>query len=87
MKRIDRMRLTKHALVWYFIGYNKAQHTKTAPGTLTPEEVANISLNALGRKPTIIPGFTNKLAYFIMNRIVPRTWAIALMNKNTKDLS
>jgi len=68
-------------------GYKNAQNIKDAPGTLSPREVAEDTLNALGKGPTTIPGFTNKLAYFFMNRIFPRKWAIAIMYKNTKDLS
>ena len=68
-------------------GFNKASTGKDAPGTLTANEVAEDTLNALGKGPTIIPGFTNKLAHFFMNRIFPRKWAISIMNKNTKDLS
>jgi short-subunit dehydrogenase len=68
-------------------GYKKAQNTKDAPGTLPAQRVAEDTLNALGHGPTIIPGFTNKLAHFFMNRIFPKKWAISIMNKNTKDLS
>jgi len=68
-------------------GFNKASTGKDAPGTLTAEEVAEDTLNALGKGPTVIPGLTNKLAHFFMNRIFPRKWAISIMNKNTKDLS
>lgn len=68
-------------------GYKIAQNTKDAPGTLPPKEVATATLNALGKAPTTIPGFTNKMAYFFMNRLIPRKWAISIMDKNTKDLS
>lgn len=68
-------------------GYKNAQNTKDAPGTLSPKEVAEDTLNALGKGPTAIPGFTNKMAHFFMNRILPRKWAISIMDKNTKDLS
>ena len=68
-------------------GYKSAQNTKDAPGTLSPTEVATTTLNALGKAPTTIPGFTNKLAHFFMNRLIPRKWAIKIMDKNTKDLS
>ena len=67
--------------------YKKAQNTKDAPGTLPAQQVAEDTLKALGHGPTIVPGFTNKLAHFFMNRIFPKKWAIAIMNKNTKDLS
>jgi len=68
-------------------GYKKAQNTKDAPGTLTATQVADATLKSLGNGPTVIPGFTNKLAHFFMNRIFPRKWAISIMDKNTKDLS
>ena len=68
-------------------GYKNAQNTKDAPGTLSPKKVAESTLNTLGSGPTAIPGFTNKMAHFFMNRIFPRKWAISIMDKNTKDLS
>ena len=68
-------------------GYKNAQNTKDAPGTLSPEQVAEATLKSLGNGPTIVPGLTNKLAHFFMNRIFPRKWAISIMDKNTKDLS
>lgn len=68
-------------------GYKNAQNTKDAPGTLSAQQVAESTLKALGNGPTIIPGFTNKLAHFFMNRVFPRKWAISIMDKNTKDLS
>lgn len=68
-------------------GYNNASTGKDAPGTLTAKEVAEGTLKALGKGPVTIPGFTNKLAHFFMNRVFPRKWAISIMNKNTKDLS
>jgi len=68
-------------------GYKNAQNTKDAPGTLTAAKVAEATLKCLGNGPTIVPGLTNKLAHFFMNRIFPRKWAISIMDKNTKDLS
>lgn len=68
-------------------GYKNAQNTKDAPGTLSAQRVAEDTLKALGKGPIIIPGFTNKMAHFFMNRIFPRKWAISIMDKNTKDLS
>ena len=68
-------------------GYKNAQNTKDAPGTLNASEVAEKTLNALGKGPTIIPGFTNKVARFFMGRIFSRRLAISIMDHNTKDLS
>lgn len=68
-------------------GYQQASNRKEAPGTLDAFQVAQATLEALGKGPVVIPGRTNKLAHFFMNRIFPRKWAIAIMDKNTKDLS
>jgi short-subunit dehydrogenase len=68
-------------------GYKNAQNTKDAPGTLSANSVAEKTLNALGKGPTIIPGFTNKVARFFMTRIFSRKFAISIMEKNTRDLS
>jgi short-subunit dehydrogenase len=68
-------------------GYINAQHEKDVPGTLDANQVAEKTLNAIGKGPTTIPGLTNKLAHFIMGRIIPRKWAISIMDKNTTHLS
>ena len=68
-------------------GYKNAQNAKDAPGTLNANEVAEKTLNALGKGPTIIPGFTNKLASFFMGRLFSRKLAISIMDHNTKHLS
>ena len=68
-------------------GYQQAQQAKKAPGTLRADQVAEKTLKALGNTPTIIPGFTNKLARFFMGRLIPRKWAISIMKKNTESLS
>jgi len=67
-------------------GYKKAQNSKDGPGTLDAEKVASLTLNALGKGPTIIPGFVNKLAHFFMVRLFPKKLAISIMGRNTKDL-
>lgn len=67
-------------------GYlNSADH-KDAPGTLDPSEVVEETLHALGSGPVVTPGLTNKIAKFIMGRMLPRKKAISIMHNNTKDL-
>ena len=68
-------------------GYNNAQNAEDAPGTLNADQVVVETLKALGKGPTIIPGFTNKLAHFFMGRLFPRKLAISIMDKNTKNLT
>lgn len=68
-------------------GYRQAEKTKTAPGTLAASEVAEQTLNALGRGPIIIPGITNKIGRFVLTRVLSRKAAIGIMSKNTEGLS
>jgi short-subunit dehydrogenase len=67
--------------------YQKAEKTKPAPGALKANEVAEQTLNALGRGPIIIPGAINKIGRFILARALSRKAAIAIMSKNTGGLS
>lgn len=67
-------------------GYNNA--TKgDAPGTLDANVVAETTLDALGHGPMVIPGTTNRIARFVMGRILSRRAGIAIMARSTKDLT
>jgi hypothetical protein len=68
-------------------GYQQAESTKPAPGTLSAERVAEVTLNALGKGPIIIPGGVNKAARFALTRLMSRRAAIGIMAKNTGGLS
>jgi short-subunit dehydrogenase len=68
-------------------GYQAAESAKPAPGTLEAHDVAEQTLNALGKGPIVIPGAVNKLARFILTRLLSRRAAIAIMSKNTGGLS
>jgi hypothetical protein len=68
-------------------GYQAAETAKPAPGTLEAEEVAEQTLNALGKGPIVIPGAVNKVARFVLMRLLSRRAAIAIMSKNTGGLS
>lgn len=68
-------------------GYQQAEKTKPAPGTMTARDVAEQTLNALGKKPIIVPGAVNKIGRFILTRVLSRKAAINLMAKNTGGLS
>jgi short-subunit dehydrogenase len=67
-------------------GYKEAQQTK-APGTLTPEQVAEKTLKALGKCPVFVQGKINKLARFFLMRLMPRKLAIKIMAANTRSLN
>lgn len=66
-----------------YLGSSKAE----APGTLDASAVAEASLGALGRGPTVVPGTTNQLARFVLGRFLSRRAAISIMGKSTKELS
>jgi short-subunit dehydrogenase len=68
-------------------GYQAAESAKPAPGTLKARDVAEQTLNALGKGPIIVPGAVNKLARFVLMRLLSRRTAIAIMSKNTGGLS
>ena len=58
-----------------------------APGTLDASTVVEQTLNALGRGPVVIPGATNRLARFVMGRVLPARAAIAIMARSTQSLT
>jgi short-subunit dehydrogenase len=67
-------------------GYNRLRPAR-APGTLTPAQVAEKTLRALGKGPVFVPGGLNKLARFFLMRLMPRKCAIKIMAANTRSLS
>jgi short-subunit dehydrogenase len=68
-------------------GYERAESAKSAPGTLEAKQVAERTLNALGKGPIFVPGAVNKVARFVLMRLISRRAAIAIMSKNTGGLS
>jgi short-subunit dehydrogenase len=58
-----------------------------APGTLDADVVAEATLNALGHGPVVVPGAINRIARFVMGRLLPRRSAIGIMARSTKELS
>ena len=68
-------------------GYEKAESSKPAPGTMAAADVAEQTLSALGRGPIVIPGAVNKIARFALTRLMSRRAAVAIMSKNTGGLS
>jgi short-subunit dehydrogenase len=68
-------------------GYQDAESDKPAPGTLEATVVAEQTLNALRKGPIVVPGAVNKLARFVLMRLLTRRAAIGIMSKNTGGLS
>ena len=68
-------------------GYQQAESSRPAPGTLKADEVADQALRALGKGPVVVPGAVNKLGRFVLTRLLSRRAAIAIMSTNTGGLS
>jgi len=52
------------------------------PGSaMSPEKVVLAGLRALGHVPYVIPGFKNKITYFLLTRILPRRMSHKIMNR------
>jgi short-subunit dehydrogenase len=53
---------------------------------MKPEDVAEAALKKLGRKILFIPGFSNRMNYFILTRMLPRKTASRLANNTMKKM-
>ncbi len=51
------------------------------PAIMSPIDVAEGALKNLGKKARYIPGFSNRLNYFILTRLMPRKMASLIANK------
>ncbi|MCG3215179.1 MAG: SDR family NAD(P)-dependent oxidoreductase [Candidatus Heimdallarchaeota archaeon] len=56
------------------------------PKPLKPSTVAKKSLANLGKKPRIIPGISNKIASFFVQKILSRKQAIKLIGRSTYNM-
>jgi len=52
---------------------------RPSTAAMPPRAVVAETLKALGSQPSVIPGFSNRLAAFFMRRVLPRQAAIRLM--------
>lgn len=53
---------------------------KIPVSVLSPEKVVDNTLANLGKKTLYIPGFSNRLNYFILTRLLPRRFAAKIAN-------
>jgi uncharacterized protein len=70
-------------------GYKSTRPEKTGfftPRVLEPEEVADECLKKLGKQPSYITGRGNRIASFIMQKILPRKMAINIMGDTTRKM-
>ncbi len=59
--------------------------TGAAP-VMDPAPVVVQALAALGRAPSMVPGWTNRFAAFFMGRLLPRRTAIRIMGRATRQM-
>ena len=48
---------------------------------MNPSNVASGALKKLGARALYIPGFSNRVSYFILTRLMPRRIAAAIANR------
>jgi uncharacterized protein len=63
-----------------YLGTNPA-YGVVRPNVMKPARVASIALNKLGKSTVIIPGFSNRMTYFILTRVLPRSISAWLVNQ------
>jgi len=67
-------------------GYAASQPRPSRVPLLDPDHVARATLDALGRKPSIVPGAFYRFSAFFMNRLLPRWLAARIMGRTTRRL-
>ncbi|MGC4117694.1 MAG: SDR family NAD(P)-dependent oxidoreductase [Myxococcales bacterium] len=53
---------------------------------MKPDQVAKTALAALGKQPTVIPGFSNLLASVLTQRLLPRKAIVAFYSASTRAM-
>ncbi len=53
---------------------------------MEPAEVVEEALAALGRRPAVVPGRTNRIASFLLQRLLPRRAAIGIMGRASRSV-
>jgi uncharacterized protein len=69
-----------------FIGSNPGKTGTFEPQVQNPEEVVKECFQNLGKRPSFISGGGNRLASFIMQKLLPRKMAINLMGDTTRRM-
>lgn len=69
-----------------FIATKPEKTSLFAPRVQSPEEVVEEAFKHLGKRPSVITGFGNRLASFLMQKIMPRKMAILIMGDTTRKM-
>jgi short-subunit dehydrogenase len=65
--------------------YEASQPKGNVP-IMEPEAVARRALDSLGKRPSVVPGFINRIGDVFMTRLLSRRAAIRFMGKTTRRL-
>jgi uncharacterized protein len=69
-----------------FIETKPEKTSAFAPKVQTPEEVVKECFKKLGKKPSVITGRGNKIASFIMQKLVSRKTSVKIMGDTTRKM-
>jgi uncharacterized protein len=69
-----------------FINTQPEKASLFAPKVQSPEEVVRECFQQLGKRPSYITGRGNRIASFLMQRLMPRKMAIKIMGDTTKQM-
>jgi len=67
-------------------GYQASAPRRSSVSAMTPRAVVSETLAALGKQPVIIPGWTNRVANVVMQRLLPHKTAIILMGRVMRSM-
>lgn len=69
-----------------YVASEPGETGRFSDSTMEPARVVQEALDALGIQPYVIPGRMNRVASFIMRRLLPRKMAIQFMAKVLRDM-
>jgi len=64
----------------------RPKKTRLSPMPMDPDNVAEEAIRYFGKKLFIVPGLSNKISHFILNRLLPRKWASTILNSTMNKM-
>ncbi|MBE0647456.1 MAG: SDR family NAD(P)-dependent oxidoreductase [Bacteroidales bacterium] len=65
---------------------NTPEKTRNKVKPMDPEKVAEYAVRHLGRKAVCIPGWRNRMSFFLLLRLLPRALSLKIMGKTMKKM-
>ncbi len=85
-KRIDILACAAGTVSTPTYRKSKPSFEKMKPPVMQPDEVAGYAISRLGKASLCIPGLSNRLTYFFLLKILPRSLASRLVNQAMKKM-